>query len=189
MKMSGLLLGIIIFTSSGCFNFKEYVVEADYSYYGKFKKYKTFNFLNYTNPEIDTTSKSQVIENAIKSRLELQGYRLTEKDPNIIVSYKLFFDNFRFQGYDQPDIEEWAKREKEEEDYKPVKYDLKEGTLLVLLWDNQREKAVWQGYASGLFGNPYINNDERHLRRAVRSIFDKYRFFAEGYTANNTEEL
>jgi hypothetical protein len=186
MKMYGLLSVLILIVTSGCFNFREYVVEADYSYHGKFKKYKTFNFLNYTNPNTDTTFKSQVIEESIKSRLELQGYRLTTENPNIIVSYKLFYDNFRFQGYEQPDIEEWTKRGNENEEYQPVKYDLREGTLLILLWDNQREKAVWQGYASGLFGNPYAN-DERNLRRAVRSIFDKYRFFAEGFMVNNEE--
>lgn len=174
---------ILVFT--GCFNMKEYVVESDYSYYGKFKKYQTFNFLNFTNPEIDSTMKNPVIEDAIKSRLELQGYRMAVKNPNIIVSYKLFYDNFRFQGYEQPDIEEWSKSEEETEEYSPVKYELKEGTLLILLWDNQREKAIWQGYASGLFGNPYVTNNERYLKRAVRSIFDRYRFFAEGYTVNS----
>jgi hypothetical protein len=187
MRMYGLVSVLILIVASGCFNFREYVVEADYSYYGKFKKYKSFNFLNYTNPDVDASMKNPVIEEAIKSRLELQGYRLTEDKPSIIVSYKLFNDNFRFQGYEQPDIEEWTKRgAKEDEQYQPVKYDLKEGTLLILLWDNEREKAVWQGYASGLFGNPYMN-DERNLRRAVRSIFDKYRFFAEGFMVNNEE--
>lgn len=175
---------IALFILTGCFNFKEYVVESDYSYYGKFKKYKTFNFLNFTNPDLDTTMYNPVIEDAIKSRLELQGYKITDDNPNIIVSYKIFYDSFKFQGYEQPDIEEWADKEDESEEYEPIKYELREGTLLVLLWDNQREKAIWQGYASGLFGNPYLNND-RFLKRAVRSIFDRYRFFAEGYIVDS----
>jgi hypothetical protein len=109
---------------------------------------------------------------------------LTDRNPNLIVSYKVFYDNFKFQGYNQPDIEEWADREDEEEEYDPVKYSLTEGTLLVLLWDNKREKAIWQGYASGLFGNPYANND-RYIKRAIRSIFDQYRFFAEGFMVDS----
>ncbi|MGK7396837.1 MAG: DUF4136 domain-containing protein [Candidatus Cyclobacteriaceae bacterium M3_2C_046] len=179
MKKYG-IFAILVFLLTGCFNFRDYMVESDYSYYGKFKKYKTFNFLNYTNPDVDTTMHNLLIEESIKSRLELQGYRLTNEEPNLIVSYKIFFDDFKFQGYNQPDIELWSKNENEEEDYDPVKYELRQGTLLILLWDNKREKAIWQGYASGLFGNPYANN-ERYLKRAVRSIFDRYRFFAEGY--------
>ncbi len=183
MKNYGFFLILLLMLSS-CFNYREYMVESDYSYQGRFKKYKTFNFLNYTNPDVDTSMQNSVIEESIKSRLELQGYRLDEKDPNLIVSYKIFYDNFRFQGYNQPDIEEWAKTEREEESYDPVKYELRQGTLLVLLWDNKREKAIWQGYASGLFGNPYANND-RYIKRAIRSIFDRYRFFAEGYLVDN----
>jgi hypothetical protein len=185
MKNSGLALFAVIFLLSGCFNFKEYTVESDYSYYGKFKRYKTFNFLNYTNPKIDSTTSNPVIEDAIKSRLELQGYSLTDRKPNLIVSYKIFYDNFKFQGYNQPEIEEWAEREDEKEGYDPVKYNLTEGTLLVLLWDNKREKAIWQGYASGLFGNPYSTNNDRYLKRAIRSIFDQYRFFAEDFAVKS----
>ena len=160
------------------------MVESDYSYQGRFKKYKSFNFLNYTNPDLDTSMHNSVVEDAIKSRLELQGYSMEERDPNLIVSYKIFFDDFEFQGYNQPDIEDWARTEKDDESYDPIKYDLRQGTLLILLWDNKREKAIWQGYASGLFGNPYTNND-RFLKRAVRSIFDRYRFFAEGFMVDS----
>ena len=184
MKKSAIALFVIAILVSGCFNFREYTVESDYSYYGKFKRYRTFNFLNYTNPDVDSTTTNPIIEDAIRSRLELQGYKMSDKRPNLIVSYKLFYDNFNFQGYNQPEIEEWAEREDENEEYDPIKYKMSEGTLLILLWDNKREKAIWQGYASGLFGNPYTNND-RHLKRAVRSIFDQYRFFAEGYMVDS----
>ena len=184
MKKIGILNVLLLITLTGCFHFKEYTVESDYSYYGKFKNYRTYNFLNFTNPDNDSTMRNPVVEEAITSRMDLQGYKKSESAPNLIVSYKIFYDNFRFQGYNQPDIEEWAKTEDEEEEYDPIKYELTEGTLLILLWDNKREKAIWQGYASGLFGNPYTNND-RYLKRAVRSIFDQYRFFAEGFMVDS----
>lgn len=43
-----LLLGGVIFISS-CLSYEKYVVESDYSYLGKFKRYQTFDFLSDAN--------------------------------------------------------------------------------------------------------------------------------------------
>jgi Domain of unknown function (DUF4136) len=169
-----------------CSSSKDYVIESDYSYHGKFKKYSTFTFVDQRGSGDDSAIYNPILEEAITYRLKLQGYKQTEDDPNLLVSYRIFFDDFDFVGYHQPEIENWSKRENLDEKYDPVEYDLRQGTLLILLHDRKKRRVIWQGYASGVFGNRNFDN-ERYLKRAVRSIFDQYRFFAEGYMVNNQQ--
>lgn len=182
MKVLGeklIILFISVIILSGCMRYKDYVVESDYSYHGKFRKYRTFNFIRESSGKSDTSYQNVVIENAIKSRMEMQGYRLNSKKPSILVSYRLFDNDLNFRGFNQPDIQQWVKTEKEDLDYTPVDYSLKQGTLLVILVDNKKQNAIWQGYASGLFDQTYTQS-ERAIKGAVRSIFDRFQFFVEG---------
>jgi len=168
---------------SGCYSYREYPVEYDYSYHGKFKKYKSFAFLENASAILDTTVSQQVIEDVIKSRLQTQGYNYKLEKPHLLVSYKIYYDSLNFRGYDQPDIETWSKYSNETVEYNPRKYDLRKGTLLIQLYDRKQERSVWQGYATGVYGNIYFNN-ERQLKIAVRSILDRYKFLAEDFMEN-----
>lgn len=169
----------------GCMGYKEFPVESDYSFYGDFKKYKTFNFLDTRSSGEDSSLQNSIIEDAIKARMELQGYKLTNEEPRLLVSYKIFYDSLDFTGYNQPEIELFIEYEDNiDKNMDPVKYNLRQGTLLVLMYDRERKKSIWQGYASGVFGNQYFS-DKRYLQGAVRSIFDQYRVFAEGFMVEN----
>jgi Domain of unknown function (DUF4136) len=168
--------------ATACMSSRKYNVETDYSYHGKFKKYKSYAFLKDTNA--DTSLQNAVIEEEIKFRMELLGYKLVDKNPNLLVSYKIFQDNLRFTGYSQPEIEVFVKNEEyideKEQKYDPVKYSLREGTLLIVFFDGKQEKAIWQGYASGIFGNAFFNSS-KYLKKPVRLIFDRYKFLADGF--------
>ncbi len=173
-----MLVGIIF---TGCLGYKEFPVESDYSYAGDFKKYKTFNFLDTRSSGPDSSMQNDVIEGAIRARMELQGYEYSEMDPRLLVSYKIFYDSLFFTGYEQPDIEMFLEYEENvDQEMDPVKYNLRQGTLLVLMYDRERKKSIWQGYASGVFSNQYFT-DKRYLQGAVRSIFDQYKVFAQGF--------
>ena len=176
------LLGIFILLT-GCYSYREYPVEYDYSYHGNFKKYKSYAFLENTADMSDTLLSSTIIEEVIKNRLSIQGYRYKREKPSLLVSYKIYYDSLSFRGYDQPDIESWVKSSNSEVDYDPHKYDLRKGTLLIQLYDRKQERSIWQGYATGVYGNIYFNND-RQLKIAVRSILDRYRFLAEDFMEN-----
>jgi len=164
---------------------REYVLEYDYDYKGNFKKYSSFNFMR--NAKIDQDSAElaykPLLEEAIKNRMEILGYKLSEDKPRLLVAYSIFYDNMKFRGYLQPELEKWVEKATDEDAYDPVKLELKEGTVLVQLIDTKKNNTVWQGYASGVFGYSYANN-ERHIKRAVRSIFDQYRIMAEGFDIN-----
>jgi len=94
---------------TACFSYREYPVEYDYSYHGKFRKYRTYAFLHDSNALPDTTIDRATIEKVIMDRLLVQGYRYKEDKPNLLVSYKIYFDSLNFRGYDQPDIEDWLR--------------------------------------------------------------------------------
>ncbi|MEN7551413.1 DUF4136 domain-containing protein [Rapidithrix thailandica] len=180
MKLSTSLFALLALALASCMNYNEYLVESDYSYQGKFKNYRSYKFINQISAVPDSSIYNPIIEDAIAYRMKLQGYRMDDSKPNLLVSYKIFFNDLEFRGYNQPKIEYWVKTENDEEAYDPIEYDLKRGTLLILFFDRKREKVVWQGYASGVFGNKYFDNN-RYLKRAVRSIFDQYQFLAEGF--------
>jgi Domain of unknown function (DUF4136) len=180
-------LGLIGLFLSSCLGYKELPVEYDYSYKGNFKKYKTFEIMRPIGM-VDTTMTNEVIEKSIISRMKFLGYRQTDNRPHLIIGFKMYNDSLRFNGYNQPDIEEWIKSQKEDVEYDAQKLDLKTGTLLIQFFDRRQNRSIWQGYATTLYGSINFNN-ERHLRNAVISILDKYRFMAEGFTEGNTAQV
>lgn len=184
MKNTFLLLFFVVFSLFGCHSFHDYVVESDYSYKSNFKKYKTYNYMIESNPDPYTTQNKEIIRKSIDFRMRLLGYKYSERKPDLLLNYKVFNTDFKFQGYNQDKIENWLKFEDEEEAYDPVKYELVNGTLLIQFVDNRRRSIVWQGYASGIKPSSYANQD-RIIRNAVISIFDQYKVFALGATNQN----
>jgi hypothetical protein len=181
-SLASILIVVILMT--GCFSYREYPVEYDYSYHGKFNKYRTYAFLQDQGKEGDSTLiTNSIIEQVIQDRLATQGYKLKKDKPNLLVSYKIFFDSLNFQGYDQPEIDQWVLHQTTDEEYNRRNYTLKKGTLLIQLYDRKQDRSVWQGYATGVYGNIYFNN-ERQLKIAVRSILDRYKFLAEDFMEN-----
>ncbi|HEY6437815.1 MAG TPA: DUF4136 domain-containing protein [Ignavibacteriaceae bacterium] len=177
----------IILLLSSCLGYKELPVEYDYSYKGNFKKYRTFEIMRPVGMT-DTTMINEVIEKSIISRMKFLGYRQTDNKPHLIVGFKMYGDSLRFNGYDQPEIEDWIKSQEQDIEYDAKKLDLKTGTLLIQFFDRRQNRSIWQGYATTLYGGINFNN-ERHLRNAVISILDKYRFMAEGFSEGNTAQI
>ncbi len=177
------LLVLLPVLLGSCLGYKELPVEYDYSYRGNFKKYRSFDIMRPMGLN-DSTMINEIVEKSIVSRMKFLGYRQTESKPHLIIGFKMYADSLRFNGYDQPDIEEWVRAQKEDEKYDSKKIDLKTGTLLIQFFDRRQNRSIWQGYATTLYGSINFNN-ERHLRNAVISILDKYRFMAEGFVEGN----
>lgn len=192
MKNAGLILMVVLVAASACMRRDRFMIESDYSFRADFKKYKSFCMASNMQLEGDSSMSNPIIEREIQNRLELHGYRKTTKKPSLLVFHKIYYKDFRFQGYNQPELnrESWIPKEDLDENdgegYDPIKYTLREGTLLIQLVDTKRDITIWQGYASGVFDEAALNN-ERYLRRAVRSIFDKYGFFADGFLVNERQ--
>ena len=162
-----------------CMGYKELPVEYDYSYRGNFNKYRTFEIMKPAD-RLDSSSLTAVVEKSIISRMKFLGYRQATHRPHLLISFKMFTDSLRFTGYMQPDIDDWMETQKENLHYDKQRYDLKTGTLLIQLYDRRQNRSIWQGYATTLYGSIDFNNN-RHLKNAVISILDKYRFWADGF--------
>lgn len=183
-----LILLLVIITS--CLSQRDFIAEYDYSYRGNFKRYQTFGFVEETGR--DDSSFQPVIEKTIVSRLGSQGFRLKDNNPDMLITYKLFFDQVKYRGYVQPDFDMWLQKkgvpvsaeveEEEEEaeeqrekgeDYNKVKYQENEGMLVVFVID-KRGNTIWQGYTSASFdySSPNLNVD---LARATYRIMDQFR--------------
>ena len=181
------LLGFTLL--SGCLASREARVESSYSYRGRFRHYRTYGFLTGTGLTADSTRLSDALRDAIRQRLRLQGYRYARKNPDLMVSFKLFEGDMRFPGFRQEDITQWVKyNEAEDEEtpeerrhgYQPVRMLMLDGTLMVTLIDTRTDNAIWNGFASGV-AVPEGPRGEYVLVRSVRSIFDRYRIFTENY--------
>lgn len=172
-------IGLALLTS--CFGYKELPVEYDYSYQGRFTKYKTYDLFDLPVIDGDSSMSNEIIERTIDWRMRLLGYKKTTNKPNILISYRMYYDSLKLKGYVQPDIENWALNlTNEDEVYNKENYQMNHGTLVIQLYDRKQKKSIWQGYATNEFGNIKFDND-RNLRNAVVSILDKYRFLAEGF--------
>ncbi|MFM8741310.1 MAG: DUF4136 domain-containing protein [Cytophagales bacterium] len=183
MKKS-VLYALALLSLACCLGYKELPVEYDYSYRGNFKRYRTFTLMKPLGI-VDTSTAITLIEKSIINRMKFLGYKQTNNRPHLIIGYKMYADSLRFNGYNQPEIEEWVKTQQVDLTYNPKKLNLKTGTLLIQFFDRRQNRSIWQGYATTYYGSIDFNN-QRHLRNAVISILDKYRFWAEGFVEGTT---
>ena len=192
--LSGLCLSAAL---SSCFTTREARIESDYSYSGNFRRYRTFDFMRGSGLVADTSHLGQVLRSAIQTRLGQQGYKpaSSNRRPDLLVNFRLFEGTMNFRGYKQEAIERWVEADAVEDDetpkesrhgYDPVRRLLTDGTLMVTLVDARSQRAVWNGYASGV-EVPNSAMAEVVLKRSVRSIFDRYRIFTEGYLLSPEE--
>ena len=119
MKNSILLLTLVALVLGSCMK-NEYLVESDYSYAGSFKEYRTFDFMTEIGSNRDSVRQRMVLQDAIGRRMEIQGYKQAENRPDLLVSYKMFYGDFNFYGYNQHNFESWLVYESGEERYDPV---------------------------------------------------------------------
>ncbi|UOQ74391.1 DUF4136 domain-containing protein [Hymenobacter cellulosilyticus] len=189
MKLTSTLLLGVSLALSGCFAAREARIESDYSYTGNFRRYRTYEFVTGQGLAADTSKLGEVLRDAIRTRMRVQGYKPARNRPDLLVMFRLFEGDMAFRGYAQEDMTRWMTTGMVEDDetpkdvrqgYQPVRMIMAEGTLLVTLIDNRTNRAVWNGYASGVTVPPGPQG-EMVLRRSVRSIFDQYHVFTEGY--------
>lgn len=216
--MRNILLLIFVALFSACGNYYGHVIESDYSFDGDFGQYDSYNFIADGNFEGSELHK-ELIEQFLGQTLDSWGYEQRTRRPNLLIFYKLYYDDFKMKAYSQPDFEHWVNQKYsgnlmgnsiadagteedstisnfdpysesgsynvEDAQYNPVLCDLREGTLLVSFYDRRKKKTVWQGYASGIFGNDRFDNN-RFVRHIVFRILDKYRVLAEKSVAENS---
>ncbi|MCP9769486.1 DUF4136 domain-containing protein [Lacihabitans sp. LS3-19] len=184
MKRIFIFSFLAIFGLVGC-NSMKLLVDNDYSYDTDFTVYKSYNFLNC---EIDTSNICSEIQDAIRRQMKARGYKITDENPGLLVSYSIIKDRVGYKGYFQPSMERWVNRYESDETYKVQTFNFGGGMILVSLLDAESSRLIWRGYASGVF-NKQVNKPVNYYRSVVRSIFDQYPLFAAGEKPRKITEM
>lgn len=98
-----LLFIVLVGLISGCASYYDRIIESDYSYSGKFSKYDSYDFMINAEAGVDDKNK-ELVEKFIGQRMRTLGFSYEEKKPSLIVSYKVFYDDFNMKGYAQPNF-------------------------------------------------------------------------------------
>ncbi|MEO9482882.1 MAG: DUF4136 domain-containing protein [Ekhidna sp.] len=195
-KLPLFILTVVLFS---CKSY-DYVVDSDYSYSGKFNRYRTFSFVD-NQSFAGEIADGEIIERSLTSTLQAWGYKYKEKRPDFYIIYSVYFEDMNLTGFAQPEFRLWLSQNfrrqpvliKEdslgqederklikgqvEENYDEKNLRLAEGTVLVSFIDRRKNESIWQGYASGVFGEDEEQND-RVIRSAVIQILDEYKILA-----------
>lgn len=187
MKTYLTFLFAMVVVASGCMSQKDYIADFDFNYAGNFKRYKTFGFVE--NPANDSTEFYRQIEKTINSRLGSQGFKFQSEKPDLLINYKVFVDEVKYRGYEQPNFDNWLQRrgvdvdrteeeEKEkrekDENYNRIKYTENKGMLVVFIIDNKKGNTIWQGYTATDF-DFYSPEIQANLTKATYRVMDQFR--------------
>jgi len=172
---------------SGCFLTQELPVEYDYSYRGRFDKYDTFDFViqNDQRTFVNTRLK-KIITSSIESHMKFLGYKQKDRKPDLLLSFSVFVDSLNLRGYNQPEIEEWMKRQERDLDYNKLNVPIKQGTVFIQFFDRKQNASIWQGYATDKYSTVDLL-DSRDVQNAVKSILNKYQFFSQDFLKQQQE--
>jgi hypothetical protein len=138
-------------------------------------RYRTFAFLDpaAAEPAHDTSLLTQRMRSSARAALERQGYRYSERDPDLRVQLRIVIDTrpeIRSQGF----ARRWP--------YAPDITTYRHGTLAVDLVDARKRAVVWQGVAQGRLDESANADPGRTAEHAVGQIFAA---FPQAATATN----
>ena len=179
MRKGLLLLSLMAFLGSCAKVF----VENDYRYSNHFGKYRSYAFVDC---ERDTTVLCEDVQQAIQYQMRARGYEFNAQAPNVFVNFAIYYDAVRYKGYEQPSLTNWLVTEDDNTEYRPVKYDLGKGTLMISLIEAETSEVVWRGYATGIFNK--ASSKKNYFKSIVRNIFDQYPLFAAGQKSHKIKE-
>ncbi|MCH7413591.1 DUF4136 domain-containing protein [Belliella sp. R4-6] len=188
MKNSPIFFVAFVLIMTGCLSQKDFIAEYDFNYSANFKKYKTFAFID--NPEEEDVEFVNIIKRTISNRLGSQGFRFQDDKPDLLVNYKVFKEEVKYRGYEQPNFDYWLQRKgafvtedqdelrpedkDKDENYNKVKYSQNNGMLVIFVIDNKKGNTIWQGYTPAAFDllSPDLSTD---LTRATYKVMDQFR--------------
>jgi hypothetical protein len=160
---------ILVCFSALLFGCSKLFVANDYRYSSNFKNYITYSFVDCDR---DTSFMCEDIQQAILRQMRARGYEFNAQKPNVLVNYQVYYDRLKYKGYDQPMLQTWVSTEDDNFKYKPIKYDLERGTLMISIIENETSEVVWRGYATGIFNKN--SSKKNYFKNIVSTIFDQY---------------
>ena len=188
-----ILLGVILIAES-CSDLK---VTSDYDKTADFSVYKTFNIMTYQTGEMESAPLSMMtvsfIEEAIIDEMMNRGYTLSD-DPDIEIYYfvklndKTQVSNSSVSvgvGYGSPYYYGYHSGYTSYYN-QPIVSNYTEGTLIVELVDNSRDRAIWQGIGSKSVSQH--TSSQKEIQLILNKIFYGYKWNAEGASKKDTQQ-
>jgi hypothetical protein len=153
--------------------------------------YHTYMWVTTAKSENDNSKRATEyadigIRNTVNPELNKIGWRETDTDPDVLISYDILVERTTEQrsdpvysqsftrSYYNPYRRRWATI------YYPSQflgYDVynapvKEGTVTITMMDSKTDKNIWQGWTTEQLNNSRITDDE--ITQSVRNIFRKF---------------
>lgn len=185
-KISLIILLFTIILAESCSDLK---VTSDYDKSADFSVYKTFNIMTYQEGEMESAPLSMMtvsfIEEAIIDEMMNRGYTLSD-DPSIEIYYfvklgeKTDVSNVSYGvgvGYGSPYYYGYHGGYSSYYN-QPIVTSHTEGTLIIELVDNEKDRAIWQGVGSKSVSQQTAKQKEIQL--IVNKVFYNYKWNAGG---------
>ncbi|MCY7352042.1 MAG: DUF4136 domain-containing protein [Cytophagaceae bacterium] len=120
-----------------------------------------------------SAEQQQAVQDEIDQQMQARGYRKVETNADLAIVFSLYGKNCRWRESrlvtEKPGLGSYLARK-----------NPKKGTLLIQMVDENLNRSVWLGYASGLMASNEPLED-RELKAATRQILDEYKEMAPGY--------
>ncbi len=134
---------------------------------------QTYQVIINQGESILSTQAQDAITEEIDRQMQARGFRKTTEMPDIVIIFSAYHNKVKLKDsrkLDEAPNAEWTTR----------KMTLKGGTLMIQMIDENLNKPVWLGTASGFLSRE-VALEERMAKAITRSIFDEYRGVAYGY--------
>lgn len=180
-------LFLVAFTMYSCRTAKTSVAGENKDLSANFKDIKTYSW----TADIDNIPKDKVfigpngvlvfnnlsgrkmIKDAVQYELDAKGYKMVTSNPDMLVSFQVLEQPASLrttEGY----VTVFS-GEKVRTDNNISYTDVKPGTLIVNLIDADKNKQIWQGFASGIMSADAIK-DQSKVRSAVSTVFSQFNY-------------
>lgn len=180
--MIRLFLFLFVLNLCGC-NPRLYLLDSNFDYQGKFKSYRTFAFVNIAYSPIGAEEEA-ILKNIIVRRFEAMGYKYNDANPDLLISYKFFYEPTRIVGFNQHHLNSWVKSNSMQDlseetamdrQYFKQEINLPKDSFTVYFIDTKDYRMIWQGY-SGQF-TPWTHKQQ--LAALVGRMMDEYPIIVE----------
>ena len=112
----------------------------------------------------------EIIKNAINYEMDVKGLEWDPENPDLLVNFHIFN-----KGYDEEYYLGTAPYEYRYMDKQEIMDNIKDGTVVISLIDQESGKSVWEGYATiAVEESESLRQQQADIRQAVSAIFDRY---------------
>ena len=111
--------------------------------------YKTYHIIqNAQLPEKLAYS----IESVINVKLDALGYQKSKEEPDLIINYQIYKDNFSTSALVVQGVENASSKKQTE--LRTIKF--KHGSIYITFFNKESKEVVWRGFSDGFSMNPRI---------------------------------